>query len=94
MMPVYSIYEVEHCRLAGLPDLDQTNSFVRSTLIKWPHQIVTMYEFDALRVDTTHMVEKDFWNEYSQSAGVFTIGEVFNNNPHYVSGYQVSIFAI
>jgi alpha-amylase len=81
-------HEVEHCRLAGLPDLDQSNSFVHSSLVKWAHQIVTMYEFDGLRVDTTHMVPKDFWKEFSESAGVFTIGEVFNDNPQYVSSYQ------
>lgn len=82
-------HKVEHCRLAGLPDLDQSNSFVQSTLIKWARDIVKTYGFDGLRVDTTHMVPKDFWKEYSDSAGVFTIGEVFNRNPQYVSGYQV-----
>ena len=51
-----------------------------------------MYEFDGLRVDTTHMVPKDFWKEFSESAGVFTIGEVFNDNPQYVSSYQVNVY--
>ena len=31
---------------------------------------------------------KWFWTEYSQSAGVFTIGEVFNGDFEYVAGYQ------
>lgn len=33
-------------------------------------------------------VPKDFWSEYSGSAGVFSIGEVFNGDPDYVSQYQ------
>jgi len=80
--------EVEVCRLANLPDLDQSNSFVRNTLKQWVGSTVSKYGFDGLRVDTSPEVPKDFWSEYSQSAGVFTIGEVFNGDPDYVSGYQ------
>ena len=29
-----------------------------------------------------------FWTQYSQSAGVYTIGEVFNGDYSYVAGYQ------
>ena len=36
---------------------------------------------------------KQFWSEYTQSAGVFSIGEVFNGNPKYVAGYQGSLAA-
>ena len=80
--------QVEVCRLANLPDLDQSNSFVRSTLKQWVGSTVSKYGFDGLRVDTSPEVPIDFWSEYSQSAGVFTIGEVFNGDPVYVSGYQ------
>jgi len=80
--------QVEVCRLADLPDLDQSNSFVRNTLKEWVGSTVSKYGFDGLRVDTSPEVPKDFWSEYSQSAGVFTIGEVFNGDPDYVSGYQ------
>ena len=31
---------------------------------------------------------KDFWSDYARSAGVFTIGEVFNGNPSYCGPYQ------
>ena len=31
---------------------------------------------------------KQFWTEYSQSAGVYTVGEVFNGDYSYVAGYQ------
>jgi alpha-amylase len=39
-------------------------------------------------VDTTQEVPKDFWDEYSASAGVYTVGEIFNGNYAYVAGYQ------
>jgi alpha-amylase len=80
--------QVEVCRLANLPDLDQSNSFVRSTLKSWIKEQVQKYNLDGLRVDTAPEVPKDFWSEYTQSAGTFTIGEVFNGDPNYVSQYQ------
>lgn len=76
------------CRLANLPDLDQSNQFVRSTLKQWIHDTVSTYGFDGIRVDTVPEVPKDFWSEYTQSAGVYSVGEVFNGDPNYVSGYQ------
>ena len=79
---------MELCRLANLPDLNQTNTFVSSTLTSWIHNTVTEYDFDGVRVDTTPEVAKSFWYEYSKSAGVYTMGEVFNGDPSYVSGYQ------
>lgn len=81
-------HQVEVCRLANLPDLDQSNSYVRSTLKNWIHSTIETYGFDGIRIDTTPEVPKDFWSEYTQSAGVFSIGEVFNGNPQYVAGYQ------
>ena len=81
------------CRLSNLPDLDQSNSFVRSTLKNWIHSTVSTYGFDGIRVDTSPEVPKQFWSEYTQSAGVFSIGEVFNGNPKYVAGYQGALAA-
>ena len=90
-MCTYSnINQVEVCRLSNLPDLDQSNSFVRSTLKNWIHNTVSTYGFDGIRVDTSPEVPKQFWSKYTQSAGVFSIGEVFNGNPKYVASYQGS----
>ena len=79
---------MEVCRLDNLPDLDQSNSFVETTLTQWVGSTISQYGFDGIRVDTTPEVPKSFWYKYSQSAGVFSIGEVFNGDPDYVSGYQ------
>ena len=93
-LPNYGKHQVETCRLAGLPDLDQSHRFVHTVLKNWAKEMVSEYEFDGLRVDKIHMVPKDFWKEYSQSAGVFTIGEVFTGNPEYLSNYWVMVFVV
>lgn len=44
--------QVEYCRLADLPDLDQDNSYVRSYLKNWISNLTTKYGFDGYRIDT------------------------------------------
>ena len=63
--------EVENCRLADLPDLNQGNSYVREYLKTWIKKQVDTFGFDGIRIDTIPEVPKDFWSEYGQSAGVF-----------------------
>jgi alpha-amylase len=80
--------QVENCRLANLPDLDQNNEYVRTTLIDWVASLKPTYGFDGLRIDTVPEVHPDFWQEFSSAAGMYTVGEVFNGDLAYVSGYQ------
>lgn len=81
--------QVENCRLADLPDLNQDgNSYVRDYLISWIKNIVTEYNFDGIRIDTIPEVPKNFWTDYGNSAGVFQMGECFNGDPAYVGPYQ------
>lgn len=79
--------EVEYCRLANLPDLDQDNSFVRQTLLNWVHDTVKKFNFDGIRIDTVPHVKKDFWKEYAAAAGVYQVGEVLKGDVGYVSYY-------
>lgn len=81
-------WQVENCRLARLPDLDQGNSWVRGQLKDWIKNLVQTYNFDGIRIDTIPEVPKDFWTEFGQSAGVFQMGENFNGNDAYVGPYQ------
>ncbi|KIY97707.1 hypothetical protein MNEG_10256 [Monoraphidium neglectum] len=67
---------LEHCRLAGLPDLNQSHPFVRHELLRWVGFMVTTFSLDGLRVDTAPEVARPFWREFSGAAGVFTLGEV------------------
>lgn len=81
-------WQVENCRLAGLPDINQSNSYVRQYLKDWIKNLVQKYGFDGIRIDTIPEVPKDFWSEFGQSAGVFQMGECFNGNDNYVGDYQ------
>lgn len=47
-----SYVQVEHCRLAGLPDLNQSDPWVSAQLTQWVSNIITTYGFDGLRIDT------------------------------------------
>jgi alpha-amylase len=80
--------QVEHCRLAGLADLNQDNEYVANTLRSWVKNIVANYSFDGLRVDTTPEVKKPFWRTFNDAAGVYAVGEVFNGDPAYVAPFQ------
>ena len=80
--------EVEYCRLANLPDLDQDNQFVRQTLLNWVRGVVSNYSFDGIRVDTVPEVKGPFWAEWAKAAGVYQVGEVFNGDYGYVGQYQ------
>src|SRR3990167_1774631 len=80
--------QVEKCRLFCLPDLDQNHEFVRTYLKNWIRNIVNKFGFDGIRIDTGAHIDKTFWSEYTQAAGVFSIGEVFKDRDQYVGGYQ------
>uniref|UniRef100_A0A7S3MMW5 alpha-amylase n=1 Tax=Favella ehrenbergii TaxID=182087 RepID=A0A7S3MMW5_9SPIT len=87
-------WSVENCWLSGLPDLDQSNDFVRSYLKKWIKETVSRFDFDGIRIDTVPHVPKDFWTEYGEAAGVFQMGEAFNGDPNYVGDYQNYLTAL
>ena len=57
--------EVEYCRLANLPDLNQDNQWVRQTLLNWVKDTVQKFNFDGIRIDTVPHVKKPFWKEYA-----------------------------
>lgn len=80
--------EVEHCRLSGLPDLNQSNPYVANTLTTWVNTLVNKYHIDGIRIDTVPEVPKDFWAAFVAAAGVFQVGEVFDGRVSYVASYQ------
>ena len=81
-------WKVENCRLAGLPDLNQSNAWVRKELLDWVAYIRDEYSIDGFRLDTACEVEKSFWDELSARAGTYIVGEVFSGNVGYVADYQ------
>jgi alpha-amylase len=71
-----------------LPDLNQDNSYVRSTLLSWIGGLKDQYGFDGYRVDTIPEVSGSFWAEFQSAANQYCVGEVFNGDIGYVSAYQ------
>lgn len=65
-----------HCQLFGLPDLNQDLPYVGQELKAWISSMVKGYNFDGIRLDTVPYVKEDYWKEFNNAAGVFSIGEV------------------
>lgn len=86
--------EVENCRLANLPDLNQENDWVKEQLKDWVKKLVNDFSFDGIRIDTIPEVPKWFWNEFGEASGVFQMGECFNGDPAYVGPYQEHLTAL
>ncbi|KAI9368799.1 glycoside hydrolase superfamily [Aspergillus egyptiacus] len=84
--------QVERCWLGDnsvpLPDLDTTRDDVKQTLYDWVGSLVSNYSIDGLRVDTVKHVQKDFWRDFNNAAGVYCVGEVFDGDPAYTCPYQ------
>ena len=81
-------WQVENCRLSGLPDLKQENEWVAQTLLDWISDIISKYNIDGIRIDTIMEVPKTFWDSFRNYAGVFQIGEAFSGDINYVADYQ------
>ena len=81
-------YVLEHCWLAGLPDLNQTVPYVKDTLVSWIGDLVGNYSIDGLRIDTVSCVQKPFWTDFTKSAGVYTVGEVYDQRTGYSGLFQ------
>jgi alpha-amylase len=68
--------EITHCRLAGLPDLDQTVPFVAAQLTAYMRRLLGL-GFDGFRMDTVMYVNTSFWAGLRQAVGdVYIVGEV------------------
>jgi glycosidase len=52
---------VKTCRLVDLLDLDQSNPFVRTALIRWMQDTLAQFGFDAIRMDTVKHVDTVGW---------------------------------
>ena len=62
--------------------------FVRQYLYDWIKNLVTTYNFDGIRIDTLRYVNKNFWKNFSASAGVFQMGDCNHPNEYYIAEYQ------
>ncbi|KAI0742260.1 alpha-amylase [Daedaleopsis nitida] len=90
--------DVEQCWLGDtklpLVDLNTEDDSVVNVLYSWIQKLVNDYSIDGVRIDTVKHIRKDFWPGFAQSAGVFTIGEVLDDDPSYVAPYTQVIDAV
>ena len=82
--------QMEHCRLAGLMDYNNTDEegAVALQLYDWVNFLVNASGADGLRVDTTPYVLPAFWQRFERSAGVFAVGEVDTGDLSFAAPYQ------
>ena len=81
-------WQLENCRVCGLPDLDQDQEYVRNTLLEWLSSTVKKYQFDGVRIDAAIHFPKWFGGLVSQATGVFTIAEIMKPELSYLSEYS------
>ena len=86
------LFQDEFCSVGSkevpLPDLNTENDFVISTFLSWINEIINKYQIDGIRIDTFRHIRQPFWKEYTESSGVYSVGEVESSNTDYVGTYQ------
>jgi alpha-amylase len=64
----------------ALADVDTENPTVQNIYNEWVRDLVGNYSIDGLRIDAAKHVNKPFWLSFTEAAGVFTIGEMDDQN--------------
>ncbi|KAL8720074.1 MAG: hypothetical protein Q9225_003009 [Loekoesia sp. 1 TL-2023] len=74
--------------IVSLPDVNNTEPFVRQTYNSWIGSLTSVFAVDGLRVDTVKHVEKSFWPGFRSASGIYSLGEVFDGDVNYTCAYQ------
>ena len=61
---------------------------VRYMYHSWISKLVSAYSIDGLRMDTVKHVEQDFWPDFNNASGVYSVGEVYDRDSSYVCEFQ------
>ncbi|KAL1862639.1 hypothetical protein Daus18300_008437 [Diaporthe australafricana] len=80
---------VEVCQLLNdeatasftLPDIKTEDPVVRDIFQEWISDTVEKYNVDGLRLDTYKHVERSFWPDFIDAAGVFSLAEFLDGDP-------------
>ncbi|KZT66206.1 glycoside hydrolase family 13 protein [Daedalea quercina L-15889] len=90
--------DVEQCWLGDsavpLADVDTENPDTVAFFNEWIADLVKTYGIDGLRIDTVKNVRRDFWPAFVESAGVWSVGEVFDGDIAYVANYTQVLDAV
>ena len=74
--------------MGGLDDIDQSNLDAKNAVLSAYQKWINDVGFDAIRVDAASSMPKTFLQEFQNSVGVPTFGEVFNGSVDFVSDFQ------
>ena len=81
-------YYKENCRIYGMPDLKQEDSYVNQTLISWLDYTVKEYDFDGVRYADVVNIPTWFWSNLTYILkGMYTIGVFDDNRVDYTASY-------
>ena len=70
---------VHDCRLADLPDLNQTVPFVKQQLQSYVQWLINDFGFDGIRADTVMYIKNSYWADLQSAVGTFIAGEVYSD---------------
>ncbi|XHG02061.1 hypothetical protein AWENTII_005424 [Aspergillus wentii] len=72
----------------ALPDLKTEDETVALAIQEWIQELVGNYFIDGLRIDAAKHMNDEYLGNFTQAAGVFTMGEAYATNTSLVCGYQ------
>ncbi|GBE82522.1 Alpha-amylase 1 [Sparassis crispa] len=73
-----------------LPDVNTQDPTVVSAYSAWIQELIQEFGIDGLRIDAAKHVNMNFWPAFCGAAGVFCIGEVFDDDPSQAAQWQGS----
>lgn len=74
--------------VVALPDLDTKNPLVQSMANTWVKELISNYSIDGLRVDAAKHVDNEYLQSFVEAAEIFTLGEVYANDPGILCPYS------
>lgn len=70
------------------PRIKTTDPAIAATLDQWIGDLVSTYGIDGIRIDGAKQIEYGFFSNFTKSAGVYAMGEVYDYVPDFLCGYQ------
>lgn len=84
--------EFTHCWLGyegvATPRIKTTDPAIAATLGEWIHDLVSEYDIDGIRIDGAKQIETTFFPNFTEKAGVYAMGEVYDGNANSMCSYQ------
>ena len=70
------------------PRIKTSDPTIAATLDQWIADLVGTYNIDGIRVDGAKQIEPAFFQNFTNSAGVYAMGEVYDGDAEFMCSYQ------